>query len=1061
MNDRKESSGIVKKLHRFLLVALMSVVTFAAAAQTKTINGQVTDEQGEPIIGATVQVKGTSIGTPTDIDGNYSLKNVPNDATLVFSYIGCLTEEVKVNGRTTINVVLKENASVLEDLVVVGYGTQKKSDVTGALSHVDSKELQSRPVSNALEALQGKAAGVDITTNERPGTVGSIRIRGERSLKSSSMNEPLYVVDGVPLMGTGIETLNPRDIESIDILKDASATAIYGSRGANGVVIVTTKSGKPGQFSLNYSGSVTWQNLVDKNKAVSASDYITYRRWAAYNADPTKYADPRNPTKESDALLFGTMDDTTGYNNIMRGWSKGSWDASLVEDYDWTGQALRTGLVQEHTVSASGGTEKMNAFGSFGYLNNKGTQRGQEYNRYTARVGANITPVKWMTISMNLTASRAEQEYGMSSAYAPSSTNSAGSIYELYKKVYRYALPFTEDGERIRYPGGDNTCYNPYNEWENNISNRLTYRVLGSFSATLHLGEIWAPLKGLEYKILFGPDYQNYRQGDYVSPLAAYKFQSAGTGASSSAKWSTNTKFSWTLDNMITYNRTFLDVHNVGLTLLQTATKYNIQDGSMSVSNIPIDSWKWNNMGFPLITDSTNGASMGTGVEEKSLESYMIRLNYGFNDRYLLTASGRWDGASQLSEGRKWAFFPSMSLGWRIQQESFLRDVQWLSNLKIRAGVGTTGNSAIGAYETLGAIRSMYVPTSDGNILGFAGNEPAYWKDNLVMANTEVGWEKTTQWNFGIDFGVLNNRINGSLEYYISHTKDLLLAVSIPSVNGYDKTTGNIGETKNHGIEFTINAIPVDLPDFTWTTTLNGAWQANEIVALANGKEDDVANKWFIGREMGVLYGWNSDGLWTDSAKDAEEMAKWKEASGRVFSPGMVKPLDLNGDYDMTDADRYIIGNTRPKFTAGWSNTFNYKGIELSCQMYGRFNYWVQQSASLTGFGQLGSAIDYWTPDNTNSEYQKPIYIGSVQGVDQDAFSGLRYKKANFIRMRNISLGYNLPAKWIEKATLKNAKIYGQVINPFDIWQSVKGRDLDTNLSYYNRSWVVGVELGF
>lgn len=1054
MNTQKVTSGVLAKVRRLLVMALMAVVSLAAFAQGKSVSGKVSDEAGEGIIGATVMVKGTTNGTSTDIEGLFNLKNVADNAILVFSYVGCVPQEVKLNGRSTVDVVLKEDAAMLDDLVVVGYGTQKKSDVTGALSHIGADELSSRPVSNAFEALQGKAAGVDITTNERPGTIGSIRIRGERSLTAS--NEPLYVVDGVPLMSaSGIETLNPRDIESIDILKDASATAIYGSRGANGVVIVTTKQGKKGQFSLNYSGSVTWQNLVDRSPSMSAAQHIDYRRWAAFNSDPEKYADPRNPTKESDALLFGTIDDITAYNNIMGGWANGSWDPSLVNDYDWTAQALRTGFIQEHTVSASGGTEKMNAFGSIGYLNNKGTQHGQEYNRFTGRVGVNITPVDWFTFSLSMNASREKQDYGMSSSYAPSSTNSAGAIYDLYKKGYQWAQPYDADGNRIHYPGGDNQCYNPIDEWEHNQSQRETWRLLGNFAATLHFGEIWAPLKGLDYKFSFGPDYRNYRKGDFIDDQSAYKFMN---GANNQAAWETRRDFSWTLDNMITYNNTFAEKHSVGLTLLQTASKWNYETASMKLSRIEQNMYLWNAMGSLDITDKENGAGMSTGLNERQLESYMVRLNYAFDERYLITASARWDGASQLSAGRKWAFFPSMSLGWRLQQEAFLRDVNWLTNLKLRAGVGTTGNSAISPYSTLGNIQSIFIPTGNGYEKAYVMNDPAYVKDPLVMANTQVGWEKTTQWNVGLDYGFFNNRLNGSLEVYFSKTNDLLLKMSVPTVTGYASTIGNIGKTSNKGVELTVNAVPVETHDFSWNTSFNLGWQKDRIDELANGKEDDIANKWFIGEQIGVYYDYLTDGLWQDTPQDREEMAQWTDYK---FAPGMVKPVDQNGDYKMDADDLVIVGHKRPAVNAGWTNIFNYKGIELSFQIYGRFNYMVNAAQHLFGFGNLGNTVDYWTPDNTDAEFQRP-YLTSVQTGDADPFSNQNgYRKANFIRMRNISIGYILPSKYLEKVDLKHVKVYGQVINPFDFYQSVKGLDLDTGKSYYNRSWVLGVELGF
>lgn len=1051
--QRTASGGFLRRMWLFTACFLLAIV---AQAQNLNVTGNVLDENQDPVIGATVTLKGTQNVTVTDIDGNFSLKNVPSNGTLVITYVGYAAQNIDVKGQTHFNVQLRPDAELLDEVVVVGYGSAKKSDVTGALTHVGADELTSRPVSNALEGLQGKAAGVDIGTSERPGTVASIRIRGERSLGAS--NSPLYVVDGVPLMSaSGIETINPRDIESIDILKDASATAIYGSRGANGVVIVTTKQGKAGQFSLNYSGSVTWQNLVDRDKAASAADYIDYRRWAAYNADPEKYADPRKPTKASDEILFATLDERS-YNNVMNGWATGSWNRNAVEDVDWTGMATRTGVVNEHTVSASGGTEKMNAFGSFGYLNNKGTQYGQEYNRYTFRLGANITPVKWMTIQMSINGSREKQDYGMSSSFAPSSTNSAAGIYELYKKNLRYSYPTTVDGERIFNPGGDKEQYDPINEWEHNISNRETWRFLGAFSAQLHFGEIWSPLKGLEYKISFGPDYRNWRQGDYIDTESAYIYYKGG---SNTARWQTRRDFSWTLDNMITYNRTFDKKHNVGLTLLQSATKYDYETGSMSINRIEQDRWLWNAMGSKDITDKDNGASMSTGLNKRQLESYMIRVNYGFNDRYLLTASARWDGASQLSKGRKWAFFPSMSLGWRIQQENFLNDVDWLTNLKLRAGVGTTGNSAIDPYATLGAIQSLYIPTGNGSMdKGYTTNEPSAVKNTLVMANLSVGWEKTTQWNIGIDYGFLNNRINGSVEVYWSKTKDLLLDMNVPTVTGYEKTKANVGKTSNKGVEFTLNAIPVQTRDFDWTTSFNLAWQKDRIDELAYGKNDDVSNSWFIGEALSVYYGYTADGIWQNTPEDLAEMAKWNE-NGEKFQPGRVRPHDVNGDYKMDDEDRVIVGSKRPRVTAGWTNTFTWKGIDLSFMIYGKFNYWIQKKVALSGFGQLGSATDYWTPDNTGADCQMP-YLTSVDTGDNDAYKdALSYKKGNLVRVRNISLGYNFPRSLVNRLTIQNLKIYGQVINPFDIHQSVDGIDLDTGNSYYNRSWVVGLEIGF
>lgn len=391
MKDRNCSSLMrcASSLQRLFFLALLSIIAIGAYAQGKTVSGTVLDKSGESVIGASVVVKGTTNGTITDFDGKFTLSNVPNNASLEISFVGYKTQVIPVQGKNTFNVTMVEDTEVLDEVVVVGYGVAKKSDVTGAMVNVGAEALTERPVSNAFEALQGKAAGVDITTSERPGTVGDIRIRGARSLTASS--DPLYVVDGVPLLsGAAIETLNPRDIESIDILKDASATAIYGSRGANGVIIVTTKQGKEGRFSLNYSGTVTISNIVDKSPSMSAADYVEYRRWAAYNADPSKYASPYQPTKENDAQLFA--DDPYALANINKGWVNGSWNPALVGNTDWTDFVTQTGIAHEHTISASGGTEKVNAYASFGYLDNQGTQQGQWYKRYTAKMSVNINP---------------------------------------------------------------------------------------------------------------------------------------------------------------------------------------------------------------------------------------------------------------------------------------------------------------------------------------------------------------------------------------------------------------------------------------------------------------------------------------------------------------------------------------------------------------------------------------------------------------------------------------------------------------------------------------------
>ena len=1018
----------------FLLAFLISAsLTWAQ----QKVSGTVVDETGEAVIGASVMVKGTSTGTVTDLNGSFTLASVPSNGSIVVSYVGYRTQTIAVGGKSSINVTLEEDKQMLDEVVVVGYGVQRKSDVTGALTRVGEKELNSKPVSNAFEALQGKAAGVDITSSERPGTVGNIMIRGTRSLNASSA--PLYVVDGVPLQAGGIE--------SIDILKDASSTAIYGSRGANGVVLITTKRGQEGKMQLTYSGTVTFEKIVDKSPAMNASDYITWRRWAYYNSAPDKYTPGDQPTMEQDKSFFSG--DEVAMANIMKGWEGGTWDGSKVTDTDWTDFVTQTGLTHEHTVSARGGSKGLSGFVSFGYLNNKGTQKGQAYERYNITASADVQGTKWFKAGGSINASYGKQQYGFSRT--GQSTNSGPTdIYGAAKSILRYALPYDDSGNIILVPGGSVTnTYTIMDEWNKSTDNRETFRALGSFFAQIDFGKIWSPLDGLQWKTQFGPDFRFYRYGVFIDATSA-----ARGGGNNYATRNDTRNFAWTLDNMLLYNKTFGD-HNIGVTLLQSASKSNTETSNMHGENMPLASFMWNNMGSIDITQSANKASMGTGLSEYALSSYMARVNYSFMDRYLLTASARWDGASVLAEGNKWDFFPSMALGWRMEQESFLKDVSWLDQLKLRLGVGVTGNSAVSPYGTLGVISAYWMPFSTGNSQILVTNEPYYTSGSNQMPNKNLSWEKTTQWNIGIDFSFIKGRVGGTLDFYTSTTKDLLMLMTVPSLSGYPSMMANIGKTSNKGIELTLNTIPVMTKDFMWQSNLNMAWQKDKIEELSNGKEDDINNAWFIGESIAVFYGYENDGLWQES--DADEMAKFNE-KGEKFSAGMVKPVDQNGDYKINEEDRVILGNRNPRWTAGWTNTLSWKGLELSLELQGRFKYMI----STGGEGQLGMyqqrEISYWRPDNTGADWQKPIY--SQAGGDSKA-ALLGFKDASFIKIRNLSLGYNFDKNLCRTIGINGAKVYVQGKNLGMLYSSVDFMDLDTGATYYNRGFTVGLQVEF
>jgi TonB-dependent starch-binding outer membrane protein SusC len=1027
----------IKRTSFIKLLMLFFLFTGSVLANAQSIKGAVKDEKGEVLIGVSVLVKGTTTGTVSDIDGNFTINAGPKE-TLKVSYLGYTSQEISVNGRKNIVITLVENSKLLDEVVVVGYGTQKKSDVTGAMIRVGEKDIESRPVSNAFEAMQGKAAGVDITSNERPGEIGNINIRGVRSLTAS--NTPLYVVDGIPVMSTsGIETLNPSDIEAIDVLKDASATAIYGSRGANGVILVTTKKGKEGKLSLNYSGTVTSETLEDRTKMMDASEYLTWRRWAYYYADPKQYPRGDAPTQANDYKIFLGANDQYAWNNIMKGWATGTWDGSKVETTDWGSMVTRTGISTEHNLNASGGTDKMKAYASFGYLNNQGTMKGQDYIRYSVKASVDLNPVKWFEMGASINTAYSIQNYGQSNEGGQ--VSGPGSIYAAARANLPYAVPYDADGNRIIYPGGDDMIKTAVNEWEYSQDERKMFRALGSLYVQLNI------MKGLKYRVNFGPDFRYYKNGIFIDKQSVNR-----NGSPNWASLENQHDFSWTLDNLIYYDKK-INKHTFGATLLQTSSAWNHDYSYMRALGVPLASQKWNALNTTNVTSLDNWDS---GLTERQLMSYMGRFNYGFDDRYLVTVSGRWDGASQLSNGHKWAFFPSAALAWRVDQEAWMKDLTWVNQLKVRLGVGTTGNSAIDPYQTKGGVVSLFYPYGTSATSGYVPSESLIDGGSLAMANQNLGWEKTTQYNLGIDYSLFKGRISGIIDVYKSNTSDLLMQMSIPALTGYTTTYANVGKTKNIGFDFTLNTVNVQTKDFVWETGLNAAWQKDEIVSLSNGKEDDISNLWFIGQANGVIYNYQSAGLWHE--EDAAEMAKFN-ANGHNFQVGQARPVDQNGDYKIdANNDRVIIGHTRPRWTVGMTNSFTYKNFDLSIFLYGRLGYTVSTGGEWQGGRYVQRSISYYNENNKNATYQKPIY--NVAGGDP-YYTILGYRDGSFIKIRNINLGYTFSKSICKTLHLENLKVYVQAKNPGMLFSKIRWLDEDLGGSTWNRGFVFGLNVGF
>lgn len=1039
----------VCKILATILPCVAMLIGVTSFAQQVPVKGKVIDVHGEPIVGASVFVEGTNQGTVTNVDGVFELR-VANGTALVVSCIGFITQTVTASNDMA--VTLEEDRLLLDETVVVGYGTMKKTDVTGAMVSVSSEQLVANPVNNAVEALQGKAAGVVVSTaGIRPGSVGNITVRGVNALYRAS---PLVVIDGIIGQSVGLDMLNPHDIESIEVLKDASATAIFGARGGNGVILVTTKRGQRGRISLNYNGTATLEKIYDVVPMMNAQQYIEWRRWGYYYAGLGPSAN--EPTVTNDRNLFTSYGtDETAWANILKGWgltwdewhngaTSTSWDPSKVVSTDWTKYTDRIGITQEHSLSASGGSDNLNGYISFGYLNQKGTNIGQDFTRYTIRANVDAKPLKWFSMGGSMNARYSDQEYGID-ASGGIAGNIPSSIHAKARNIFSYALPYDENGERILYPGGDSTIPTIIDEVGKSAISNLNYQLSASLYTEFNLGNIWSPLNGLTFRTNFGPQIsfsQNYR---YMSNECVNRISQGLDYVSSSA----NKNFSWLLDNILAYNRTF-GKHSFGLTLLQEAW-YRMSTNMYNMSGTGValgmtQTW-W---GLNTNSVQTLNAPSYNSLTESQMASYMARLNYNYDNRYILTVSYRYDGASQLGVGHKWAGFPSIALGWRVDQENFMSSIAWLDQLKMRVGWGMTGFYSVGEYSTKDNLSS--------GIVVHEGTGNTYYYTPTTIANQQIGWETTDQYNVGMDFSVLKGRISGVIDLYQNYTHGLIFNVSLPSVSGYTGTKDNVGKTTNHGFDFTLNSVNINTSKLSWRTDLNVSYTKNKIIELQNGKEDMISSGLFIGQPSSVLYTYESAGLWTDSPEDLAAMDEFNK-NGHSFRPGMVRPVDQNDDYRIeSNYDRKIIGNTRPLWNVGFTNTFRWKNLEMSIFMYGAFKY-IAQTGQYQGGREPVIFMNYYNDNNkVGAVYQRPFF----NTAGGDSFSGILLQKdASFFKVRQISFGYHLPSKFARAMGLNAVKLTAQLKNPFSIYQGTDWMDSDLGSGTFQKGLVFGVNITF
>ncbi len=987
-----------KRAH--ILYALLFLVMFPVMviAQNVAIKGQVLDDQGEPILGANVVQVGTTNGTMTDLDGNFSL-SVPAGARLKVSFIGYLSKEVAA--QNGMKVTLEEDRKALEDVVVIGYGTAKKSDVTGSIASVNGSKINEMPASNISYALQNRIPGVDMQqTSSAPGADMQIRIRGTRSLSAS--NDPLVVLDGIPFNGS-LSDINPSDIKSMDILKDASSTAIYGSRGANGVIMITTNKGTMGTpAKVTYNGYVGARTVFSKYDMMTGDEFSKLRDYAQ------KYVDG--------------PDEVRGTNT------------------DWQDLFTQTGIVTSHDVSVSGGTNGGSYSFGTAYYYDKGVIPTQSFDRISVRGNFDQKVGKYFRLGLSTNtnySTKLGSQMGMYGVLAASPLvdpfNADGSLKERVSIASDNMYVITKD--RLESIG---------DSWVNEEKSLGTYNTL--------FAEVEMPwVKGLKYRVNLGLNYRGTKQGSFTGE-GINDGSNPNNPSSASLRHAEN--INWAVENLITYDQTFNDKHNLNVVGMYSAEQTRYTQSYMSGRDIPAEYFMFYNIG-QASSDTKEIPAGSQNYWQSGLMSWMGRVMYSYDSRYMAAFTLRADASSRLAKGKQWHTYPAVALGWNLARENFLKDIDWLDNLKFRIGYGETSNQAINPYATLGSLATVLYNFGNLNTTGYYTS---------ALANDELGWEYSTTWNFGLDFGFLNSRLTGTLEYYIQDTKDLLLNVSLPSTAGVSSYTANVGKTQNRGIEFSLNAIIIeDRGGWSWEAGLNFFHNRNELKALSSGEKEDVGNNWFVGYPLNVIYDYKNIGLWNETDADAKYL-QTLEPGGNF---GMIK-VEYTGEYnaDGTPAraigpdDRQIL-ELDPWIQGGFNTRVGWKGIDLNIigafQGGGKLISTLYSSHGYLNLltGRRGQVdVDYWTEENTGAKYPKP---GGIQSGDNPKYgSTLGFFDASYVKIRNITLGYNFKEKMVKKVGISALRVYATVVNPFVIYSpfhNETGLDPETNTTSTNGSF--------
>jgi len=954
------------------------------------VTGQVTDENGNPLRGVSIRVRGTNTGAITDNNGRFEL-DAPEGSVLEISFIGYQTQVITLGHENqNLRIQLHAAASQLAQLVVIGYGTQRREAVTGSVASISGDQMREVPASNITYALQGRLPGVELSqTDSKPGATMQIRIRGTRSLTAS--NDPLIVLDGIPFPGS-ISDIDPNTIKSIDILKDASATAIYGSRGANGVILITTYKGAAGEKArISYNSYVGIKKVFAEYPMMNGPEFIALRKAAGMYT---------NGPDESDSI-----------------------------NTDWQSLLYRTAFVTNHELNVAGGTQHGGYNFGIGYYHDESVIPTQQYERYSLHGTLDQGVGKYFKVGFstnnNFSISRGNQIglYNVLSMTPISSPyNPDGSL----KRIIQ--MPLDQQWVETKY-----IIDSLKDQW---LSLTKSY---GSYNSLY--GEVSIPwVEGLKYRINLGLNFRTSTGGSYTGE----GINSSNPTTPSTASISNSLTTDWVVENLLTYDRTFKEKHQINVTALYSAEQSKYNSSYISAKDIPNDAFQFYNLGQATgeITIDPNYQN----YQESGLLSWMGRIMYSYNDRYMLSVAIRSDGSSRLAPGHKWHTYPAISAGWNIANESFMKSITQINQLKLRIGFGQTSNQAIAPYSTLGRLSTL--PYNFGESTYAVG----YYVSQLP--NPNLGWEYSKTWNYGLDFSLLNNRLSGTFEYYITHTNDILLSVNLPITSGVGSYVGNIGATQNKGWELALNGVILDhLDGFRWEAGFNIYSNHNKIVQLASGTQRDEANWWFVGYPINVIYDYQKIGLW----QQGDPYLNVLEPGGNV---GMIK-VKYTGGYDDSGKPLRAIGpddrqimKVDPDFEGGFNTRLSYKGFDLTAVgVFQSGGILISTLYSANGYLNLLTGrrnnvkVDYWTPEHTNAKYPKP---GGIMSGDNPKYgSTLGYFSASYLKIRTITLGYNFTANGrLKKVGIENLRIYATVQNPFVMFSPFhkeSGLDPETN----------------